>query len=147
VVDHHRVVSNSVNPLIPVKISLLTFLAFSGSLFGFSAASIAGPKDNYGDACEYLYQSPEQLWKISCVTKSGRVLDITSRDGTKLIGYLGKGYVRSEKIGFSTVRFEQVNKGKALAGYFCRSDALGACTSIKFKFKHNLVNTEKLSKM
>lgn len=116
--SRHRFVSNAVNPLIPVKIGFLIFLALSGSLLGFSATSIAGPEDNYSDSCEYRYRSSEYSWKISCVTKSGRVLDLTSKDGTKLIGYLGKNYVRSGKLGFSTVRFEQANKGNILTGYF-----------------------------
>ena len=121
-----------------MKIFLLVIFSFSG-LFGFSDASIAGPKDNYSDRCEYRYRSSEMPWKISCVTKSGRVLDLTSKDGRKLIGYLGKNYVRSGELGFSTVRFEQANKGNMLTGYFCRSDALGTCTSLKFKFKHILI--------
>jgi hypothetical protein len=133
----HRFVSTAVNPLIPVKIGFLIFLALSGSLLGFSAASIAGPKDNLDDTClvKYYYEfenAPEN--KISkrrieryCVTKKGRVLFVSS----SLEGYLGKdytSYIASQAGGtYWTVRFEQVNQGRALVRYACTSDYKGTC--------------------
>ena len=150
----HRFVSNAVNPLIPVKIGLLTVIALSGSLLGFSAASIAGPKDNLDDTCLVKYghyyefeNVPEN--KISkrriesyCVTKKGRVL-LGKDYGSSLEGYLGKDYTSYNpskwvESTYWTVRFEQVNQGRALVRYVCTSDYKGTCqgptTKTVYKF-------------
>ena len=136
----HRFVSNAVNPLIPVKIGLLTFLALSGSLLGFSAASIAGPKDNFGDPCLYRYAEPENTWSYECLTKKGRVLN---KNG-QLQGYLGRDHVDSIPSkymsfgngkgitlpgGTYSIRYEQAGKdNEMLVSYSCSSDFNGTCT-------------------
>ena len=119
-------------PLIPVKIGLLTFLALSGSLLGFSAASIAGPKDNFSDSCLYRYEAPPTAKVITgqhriCLTKSGRVLYAGDLDNYGLAGYLGKDHVYYIRGNYYNVKYEQVNQARNVVSYSCVSDSSGTC--------------------
>ena len=113
-----------------------SYFALIGPLLAFGAGAIAGPKDNYGDACKYKFES-------LCLTQRGRVL---TEAGT-LIGLLGKDYTRytapytvragsyvgAVAGGYTTSRYEQVNNNNTVVEYKCGSDASGSCIGKTYK--------------